>query len=314
MLSTGYTKAERVLVTGGSGLLGSALVARLQDLREDWEILAPGREVLDLASASAVEAYFGRTKPDTVVHLAAFVRGLGGNMAAGHSAFTANADINHQVLSACLRHKVERVFVAGTVAMYPHPYPHLPLIEEDVLEAVPHEGELHYALAKRAMVPYLQAMEHAHGTHTSVGLYTNLFGPRDRFNDDSGHVIPSLISRFVTAHRAGAHEVAVWGRATTTRDFLYVDDAVEATLALTFDVQGMYNVATGVESTMQQLVDATVLATGYEGRVVWDAAMPIGIPRRAVSAHRLEAALASWEPRNLDIGIKSTVDWYTSNY
>ncbi len=298
-----------VLVTGAGGLLGSALVRALaQD--EDAELLTPSRDELDLRDGEAVDEYFQKHQPEVVFHLAAFVKGLGGNLAAGAHAFEFNAVINANVLTACMRFPPQTVFAAGTVAMYGYPYARVPLLEEDVFKSEPHEGEYYYAVGKRAMLPYLQVLRRAHGTRIGLGLFTNMYGPGDRFDDDGAHVVPSLVRRFVNAQEQGLDEVVVWGRPDTTRDFLYVDDAVHAMLAMTRAGADVCNLASGREATMRELVEELQAATGFDGRIAWASDMPIGIPKRSVDVSRLLSIDPAFAPRSLAEGVGSTVAWY----
>jgi GDP-L-fucose synthase len=305
---------NRMLITGADGLLGKRLVEGLRREFPSAELLTPSREELDLVDETAVRAYWEHARPEAVFHLAAFVLGLGGNLAAGATAFTVNARINHNVLLACLEFQPRFTFVAGTVASYKYPYARLPLVEEDAFLDEPHEGEYYYGLAKRAMWPYLQAVGRAGGGATTMALFTNMYGPGDNFNESSGHVVPSLIKRFVEATRAGQNEVMVWGVPDTTRDFLYVDDAVEGLLAALEAKVGVCNISSGRETTMGELVEAITRVTGFEGRVFWDASKPVGIPRRSVDNSRLLGHHPQMTFHNLEEGVRSAVDWYRANY
>ena len=259
----GLSGCRKILVTGGDGLLGKALVASLRSSLPDSQLLTPPRRELDLADAAAVDSYWQAHEPDAVFHLAAYVLGLGGNLAAGSSAFSLNARINHNVLLACLEHPPRRLFVAGTVASYKYPYDRLPLVEADVFLDEPHSGEYFYGLAKRAMWPYLQAIGRAGDTSTTMGLFTNMYGPGDNFNESSGHVVPSLVKRFVDAQRTNAEEVLVWGSPDTTRDFLFVSDAVAGLLASVENRVSLCNISSGRETTMGELVETITDVTGY---------------------------------------------------
>lgn len=312
--SRGLGTCSRMLVTGADGLLGKRLLAELRHRYPDVQLLAPHRAELDLANDVAVRSYWEAADPDAVFHLAAFVLGLGGNLAAGSTAFTVNASINHNVLLACLESPPKFTFVAGTVASYKYPYARLPLVEEDAFLDEPHEGEYYYGLAKRAMWPYLQAVGRAGGGATTMALLTNMYGPGDNFDDSSGHVVPSLVKRFVEATRAGQHEVMVWGKPDTTRDFLYVDDAVEGLLAALAAKVEVCNISSGRETTMGELVETITRVTGFEGRVFWDSSKPVGIPRRSVDNSRLLGCHPQMRFHTLEEGVRSAVDWFGANY
>jgi GDP-L-fucose synthase len=303
---------RRILVTGAGGLLGKALVTELASRAPAAELLTPTRSELDLTLRDAVSRYWASKQPDAVLHLAAYVLGLGGNLAAGAKAFSANADINHNVLMACLATRPRILFAAGTVASYRYPYDRLPLVEEDAFLDEPHSGEYFYGLAKRAAWPYLQAFSKAGSVSATMGLFTNLYGPGDNFDESSGHVVPSLVKRFVDTQRSGAAEVLVWGRADTTRDFLFVRDAAKGVLAAVDGHLPLCNISSGRETTMSQLVDAIVAATGYCGSVFWDDTKPTGIPRRWVDNSRLLDVAADFRFTPLEVGVAETVAWYRS--
>ncbi|MCZ3386390.1 MAG: NAD-dependent epimerase/dehydratase family protein [Actinomycetia bacterium] len=298
-----------ILITGASGLVGSSLAELLRQHVPATELLTPSRRELDLEEHGAVQDYLQYHRPAVVFHLAAFVRGLGGNLSAGSKAFETNIAINHNVLSACVLAPPALLFAAGTVAMYPHPYHALPLLEEHVFLGEPHASEYLYAVAKRAMFPYLQALQRAHGVRVCLGLFTNLYGPRDRL-DAGWHVVPSLVGRFVDAQRAGKEDVVVWGEPETTRDFLYVRDAATAVMRLSFAGVDVCNISSGREVTMGELVDVLTTVTGFTGTVHWDSSMPVGIRRRWVDNSRLTEAIPDFLPCDLKKGLAETVRWY----
>ncbi len=197
-----------VLVTGGGGMLGGAVVAELTAAGYR-NVLSPGRDALDLLDTGAVAAYLRRHKPYWVFHLASVVYGLLGNMRNQFSALADNTLINHNVLSAAGAARVRKIFYAGSVAAYPHPYPSLPLREEMLWQGKPHRGEYGYACAKRHALSYLEILHESAGIDYCYGLLTNLYGPKDRFDDSNGHVVPSLIRRLHAARRDEG-EFRVW--------------------------------------------------------------------------------------------------------
>lgn len=301
---------SRILVTGAGGLLGKALVSELRDRFPGSELLTPRRVELDLQMQGAVEKYWREQRPDAVFHLAAFVLGLGGNLAAGAKAFAVNAQINHNVLMSCLAVPPKVLFAAGTVASYKYPYSRLPLVEADAFLDEPHAGEYFYGLAKRASWPYVQAVARSSRASATMGLFTNLYGPGDNFNESSGHVVPSLVKRFVDAEVEKLPEVMVWGRPDTTRDFLFVNDAVKGLLAAVDADLQLCNISSGHETTMGELVDTIVRTSGFGGRVFWDETKPTGIPRRWVDNSRLLKAAPDIKFTTLEGGVGQTVAWY----
>jgi len=177
-----------------------------------------------------------------------------------------------------------------------------------------HSGEYGYAWGQRTLIAGMQILRHEHGVSTSVALLSNLFGPGDRFHGTAAHAVPALIARSTAAVDNDDDEIAVWGHPTTTRDFLYIDDAARAMVALLDapEPPALVNVASGEERAMSDVVVSITRASGFTGRVRWDDSMPVGIPRRAVDTSRLDSLVAD-APIGFDEGIQRTVAWYRAN-
>lgn len=298
---------ESVLVTGSRGFLGSEVVRNLRETRPDLEILNPGRDVLDLANLDSVREYWSTKRPTHLIHAAAFARGLGGNMDARESAFIRNEAVIRSPLLAALEQGVKSVVFCGTVAEYGFPYSELPLRESNVLKGPPHIGERYYGLAKRNAQPFLQAIDEKFGNISSHVLLTNLYGPGDRFDAEAGHVIPSMLLNFSKAKRGNLPSISLWGLPDTTRDFLYVSDAATAIVSLLGKSVEFVNVASGVETSMEEVARLIKNKVGFTGKIEWDSAKPIGIPRRSIDISLLQATLP-FQARSLESGIESTLE------
>jgi GDP-L-fucose synthase len=303
-------KEAPILVTGGGGMLGRALIAELA-ASGYRNILAPVREELDLLDTRAVASYMNRHRPHWVFHLASVVYGLLGNMRNQLPAIADNTLINHNVLSAVGAARVRKVFYAGSVASYPYPYPALPLREEMLWHGRPHGGEYGYACAKRHALSYLEILRDVVGLDYCYGVITNLYGPHDRFDDANGHVVPSLIRRLHAANQAG-EEFSVWGDGTARRDFMHVHDAARAIRLGMEEVTGVMNVCSGVTSSIRDVVDALVAAADYRGRVVWQADKPVGITDRSVCDDILRAHGFACD-FDLPTGLATTWEWYDAH-
>jgi GDP-L-fucose synthase len=303
--------SDILMVTGASGMLGRAVMHALGADGGGGAVQAPGRAELDLLDAEAVRRWLGAHRPGTVVHLAGHVRGLAENMGHQTDGLVLNARMGLNVLAACAEFPPERLVVAGSTAAYGFPYAHLPLREDDLLAGDVHPGEHGYASAHRLLIAGAAALARDHGIDVRVGILTNMFGPGDRFAGDAAHAVPALIARFVAATANGDGEVVVWGSPLTTRDFLYVDDAAEAVVAMVRapDCPAMLNVASGQERTMGDVVQVIAAATGFDGTVTWDANRPVGIPRRSVDISRLQA-LDLPPAIGFEGGVRRTVDSY----
>jgi GDP-L-fucose synthase len=303
-------KQAPMLVTGGSGMLGQALIKELKT--EGYQnILAPGRDELDLLDNQAVTAYMDQQRPYWVFHLASVVYGLLGNMRNQIVALSDNTLINHNVLSAAGQVRVKKIFYAGSVAAYPYPYPALPLCEEMLWRGVPHRGEYGYASAKRHALAYLEVLHEAAGIDYCYGVLTNLYGSNDRFDDRNGHVIPSLIHRLHVALRSGA-DFRAWGDGSARRDFMHARDAARAILVGMHNVTGLMNISSGTTASVRDVVDVLVGVAGYRGRVVWQPDMPVGIPERSVCNRILRAHGFTCE-YDLESGLGATWDWYEAH-
>jgi GDP-L-fucose synthase len=299
-----------VLVTGAGGMLGRAVVAELE--AEGYRnILAPARDELNLTDTRAVAAYLDRHKPHLVFHLASVVYGLLGNMRNQVPALADNTLINHNVLSAAGAARVRKIFYAGSVAAYPHPYPALPLREEMLWLGKPHRGEYGYACAKRHALAYLEVLHEALGIDYCYGLITNLYGPHDRFDDSDGHVVPSLVRRLHAARREGG-EFRVWGDGAARRDFMHARDAARAALVGMREVAGAMNISSGTTAAIREVVAVLVEAADFRGRVVWQANKPVGIAERSVCDRILRGHGFSCA-YDLDSGLRETWRWYESH-
>lgn len=299
--------AERVLVTGAGGVLGHALVARLRTLNLS-ALHAPTRVQCDLLSLSATEAMFAEFRPTIVMHLAGRVWGVQGNMSFSGLAYRDNTMINMNVVEAARNVNVRKFIAAGTVAVYPD-VTNRAITEQDIWRGPPHGSEAAYAHAKLGMLAQLQAYARQWGMDYAYLLYTNLFGSHDRFDEQYGHVVPSLISRFHRLKLEGAPEVVVWGDGSPTRDFLFAVDAASATIACTEKVSGPVNIATGHSITIREMVETLQRISGFTGKVRWDTSKPLGQLSRSYDTSRLRDI--GWKPSfSLEQGLQDTWKWF----
>lgn len=300
-----------ILVTGARGLLGSALGKALARL-EVPGILAPARAELDLLDADATERYFAKHRPACVVHLAAVVFGLGGNLGNQTGILAQNTLINNNIFSAMARYPVRKCFYAGTVASYPFPYKSETLREDEFFNGLPHAGEFGYGAAKRHAYCYLHLLAKDLGLSFAYGIFTNLYGENDRFNIDDGHVIPSLIAKAHAAAQSGGH-LEVWGDGSAERDFLHADDAARAVIACLAgdEAELLLNISSGEGVSMRRLAECVAEAAGLPG-VGYLPAKPTGIVRRVVDNTRMRRL--GVEPAiRLEDGIRAVYRWYSQN-
>ena len=300
----------KVLITGGSGMLGEHTSKVLKENFSGVEIFSPTKVDLNLFDTQKVKEYISDLKPDYVFHYAATVYGLGGNAEHPLEMLSNNVRINDAVLSACSIKSVNKIFVASTVAAYAYPYANIPLNENDFFSGEPHQGEYGYAIAKRLAFNYLKILNQKYSKKYVYGLYTNLYGPNDRFNIETGHVIPSLICKMFSCIENN-NTFDVWGNPNTTRDFMHVNDAARAAIKLMCDFNGIANIGSGIETSMGSLVNSIADASNYKGLTNWQSDMPVGIPSRYLDISILKSIGFDCK-YDLSSGIKDTWEWYVN--
>lgn len=303
------SKLEKYFITGGHGLLGKAIVKVFAN--KNILAVAPSRAVLDLLDSKAVAQFVETEQPTRLIHLASKVYGLQGNLKNQFSSLSYNTQVNDNIFNAILNSSVKKVFFSGTVASYPFPYIALPLNEDDLFKGLPHKGEYGYATSKLHALHYLSILKENHGIDFVYGLLTNMFGPNDKFDTENGHVIPSLMRKAYIAQAEGK-ALEVWGRKDVTRDFLFIDDAAEAIIHLCDNGSGMYNIASGQETTMEQLAEEICKAAKILQPTIWQSDKPVGIPARTVDITKLRSTGFSHK-NNLADNLKTTYEWYKNN-
>ena len=299
---------DKILVTGARGLVGSALVDHLRT--EGYQnVIEVGRDDCDLVDPFSTRRYFEDTRPDFVFHAAARVYGIMGNMKNKALSFYDNVMINTNVVDAAQRVGVRKITVMGTGAVYPYPSPGLPLKENMIFLGEPHPAENSYANAKRAMLAMLAAYEESHGLAWAYLVSCNLFGPRDKFDTEFGHVVPSLIKKFYDAKQNGTN-VLVWGDGSAQRDFMYVKDTARVALASMKDIKGPANIGSGKVFRIGEMVDMIAEISGMTGRVVWDSEKPNGQDYRAYDLSKIDSIGFKCK-YSIRQGLEETWEWYS---
>jgi GDP-L-fucose synthase len=296
---------SRVLVTGGGGFLGSHLVERLRE--EGHDVFVARRRDYDLTHEQDAKALFDDAQPELVFHLAAEVGGIGANRANPGRYWYANLMMGAHVLELSRLHGVHKVLTVGTVCVYPKHAP-IPFREENLWDGFPEETNAPYGTAKRALLVGGQAYRDQYGLDAISLMPTGLYGPRDNFDLETSHVLPALIRKMLES----PDEIVLWGDGSPTREFLYVDDCVEALMLAMerYESSDPVNVGTGEEISIRDLASLIAEATGFEGRIEWDTSKPNGYPRRKLDTTRARE-LFGFEARTpLREGLARTIAWY----
>jgi GDP-L-fucose synthase len=292
-----------VLITGGSGLLGTWLRIKAPD---SFVIHAPSHEELDLLNKEEVINYFTSLKPDICIHAAAIVYGIGGNLELGDLVESNNSRIDDNVIEAIELCVTSRFIYISSVAAYGHPYVRVPLQEKDLLVGMPHSSELGYARVKREALGKILASTNRNLSY-SYCIMTNLFGEYDRFDSERGHVIPSLIAR---SH--GSNSLEVWNDLDQSRDFLYAADAAEIIWQLcSINFIGLINIASGVERTIKEVATSVAKFSGTMN-IVSNKTNVAAIRNRAIDVSVLKNLL-DYQYTDFEIAIERTVKWYSTN-
>jgi len=301
---------SRVLVTGATGFVGRHVVTELRS-RQPAEILAPAREVCDLRDANATRAFLNEARPDVVIHLAARVGGIGANRASPATFFYENAVMGIELMEASRLAGVTKFVGLGTVCSYPASTP-VPFREDDLWNGYPEPTNAPYGLAKKMLLVQAQAYRAQYGFDAIHLLMVNLYGPGDRFDLESSHVIPALIRKFSEARDAGEPRVTLWGSGTPTREFLHVRDGARAIVLAAQRYGGAepVNVGGSREIAIRDLAELIASIVGFEGEIVWDRAKPDGQMRRKLDVERAKRAFGFEAEVELEDGLRETVAWY----
>jgi GDP-L-fucose synthase len=307
---TDFWAGRRVMVTGGAGFLGRAVVARLQ-AGGATEIFVPRSAEFDLTSAGGVAGALAAGRPDLVIHLAAVVGGIGANRENPGRFFYANAAMGIELMEQARQAGVAKFVQIGTVCSYPKFTP-VPFHEEDLWNGYPEETNAPYGLAKKMLLVQGQAYRQQYGFDVIHLIPVNLYGPGDNFDPASSHVIPALIKKCVDARDSGADHIEVWGTGAASREFLYVEDAAEGIVlaAERYDGAEPVNLGVGREITIHDLVDLIVSLTGFVGEIRWDASKPDGQPRRALDTSRARERFGFIAATSFEDGLARTIASY----
>lgn len=305
-------RASKIFVAGHQGLVGSAIVRRLET--EGCEnLLTRTRGELDLTDAQAVDEFFEAERPEYVFLAAARVGGILANATYPVEFLQNNLYIELNVIGAAHRNEVKKLLFLGSSCIYPKFAPQ-PIKEEYLLRGELEPTNEPYAVAKIAGIKLCQAYRKQYGADFVSVMPTNLYGPGDNFDLETSHVLPALLRKFHEAKERGEPSVTVWGTGAPRREFLYVDDLSDACIFLmdTYSDDAPINVGVGEDTSIEELAQLVREVVGYEGEIVYDTTKPDGTPRKLLDVSRLSSL--GWRTSTpLKEGIEQTYDWFLSS-
>jgi GDP-L-fucose synthase len=309
-VTSAFWSDRRVMVTGGGGFLGKAVVARLEAAGA-MDVFVPRSRDYDLRTSDGIRSALADGRPDVVIHLAAVVGGIGANRENPGRFFYENAIMGIELMEQARVASVAKFVQIGTVCSYPKFTP-VPFREDDLWNGYPEETNAPYGVAKKMLLVQGQAYRQQYGFDVIHLIPVNLYGPGDNFDPASSHVIPALIKKAVDARDAGHAYIEVWGTGSASREFLYVDDAAEGIVlgAERYDGAEPVNLGVGREITIRELVELIVRLTGFHGDVRWDASKPDGQPRRALDTSRAHELFDFEANTSFEDGLRRTIAWY----
>jgi GDP-L-fucose synthase len=301
-------KDSRIYVAGHTGLFGSALVRRLEK-HGFTNLLTVPHDELDLTDEDATKAFFREESPEYVYVAAAKVGGIKANNEYMLDFCMENMLITCNVLKSAHETNVKKLLYLGSSCIYPRESSQ-PVKEEYILTGIPEPTNEGYAIAKIAGIRMCDYYKKQYGDSFISCIPANVYGPNDDLNEDSSHVIPALLQRFIKAKREGLSFVEIWGTGKAEREFLYIDDAAEACILLMnkYDGPGTINIGTGKTTSIRELAEKIRKVVGYTGEIKYDITKPDGMPRRLLDSDRMFSL--GWHPTiELEEGLKIEYDW-----
>jgi GDP-L-fucose synthase len=314
-------KDAKIYVAGHRGLVGSAIVRKLQSEGYNNLVLKTHTE-LDLLNQKAVADFFVKEKPEYVFLAAAKVGGILANNTYPAQFIFENLQIQNNIIHNSYLNGVKKLLFLGSSCIYPRECPQ-PMKEEYLLTGVLEQTNEPYAIAKIAGIKMCQSYNRQYGTNFIAAMPTNLFGPGDNFDLESSHVLPALIRKFHESKISQRPFVVMWGTGRPRREFLHVDDVADAVVFLMNNfnptkeqnIQGemFVNVGRGEDLTVSELGEMIGRVVDYDGEIQWDTTRPDGTPQKLLDVSKLKAM--GWQPRySLEEGLRQSYEWFKTNF
>jgi len=291
--------------------VGSAIFEQLKDRGED--VVGVNSKVVNLLDRRATIDFICQLKPDVVIDAAAIVGGIGANNQNPVEFLSKNLQIQSNLMDSSHKAGVGRFLFLGSSCIYPRDCKQ-PIKEEYLLTGPLERTNSAYAVAKIAGIELIKSYRKQYNHRWISVMPTNVYGPRDNFNIETGHVLPALINKFVTAAERGSSQVNLWGSGSAKREFIHSRDLAEATLFLleNYDSDLHINVGTGTDLEIRELANLIARKTGFSGEIEWDTSKPDGTPRKLLDVSRINEL--GWEPNvTLEEGVTETIEWFKNN-
>jgi len=303
----------KIAVTGASGFLGRHLIPELRTAYGS-AVVPLSRSDYDLMNPAAVNAMFAEVRPEIVVHLAAYVGGIGANRDFPADFFHRNILLTSLMFDAAARFGVRKLVYTMGGCSYPATA-ESPIPESQMWNGYPQPESAPYSIAKKTALVASTAYRHQYGLNSIVLVPGNMYGEYDNFDLNGSHVIPGMLRRFYEAKLSGAPEVVLWGSGEPVRDFVYAGDIAAAMLRFIreYDSSEPVNLSSGVATTIRGLAEAVSRVTGYAGRIVFDRGKPDGQMRKVFDVTRMQQ-LGIACPTTLEDGLERTFRWFVSHY
>jgi len=301
-----------IVVAGHTGLVGSAIFKALEDRGES--VIGINSKVVDLLDRKATFDFIHDHKPELIIDAAAIVGGIAANNKFRVEFLSKNLQIQNNLMDASHESNVERFVFLGSSCIYPRQCPQ-PIKEEYLMTGPLETTNSAYAIAKIAGIELIKSYRKQYSRRWISLMPTNMYGPRDNYDLETGHVFPALINRYVTARRSGISEVTLWGTGSAMREFMHSSDLASAVLLASekYDSDLHLNIGTGVDLTIKDLALRISKFSNFNGETKWDSSKPDGTPRKVLDVSRLKAL--GWEPKiSLDQGIQETIQSFEANY
>ena len=302
-------KTDKIYVAGHTGLVGSAVLRKLEQEGYDNDITATSGE-LDLRNQQAVNIFFEQHTPDYVFLCAGTVGGILANDTRRAEFIYDNIMMQSNIIHAAYKYGVKKLLAIGSSCIYPRNAPQ-PIKEDYLLTGELEPTNEPYAVAKIAAIKMCEAYRDQYGCNFITAMPTNLYGPNDHYNINGSHVIPALITKFQTAKLNYESFVKLWGDGTARREFMHVDDCADALIFLinNYDGKEHINIGTGEDITIKELACLIKTVVGYPVSIEWDLSMPSGTPRKLLDVSKINDL--GWKAK---IGLREGIEQAYKNY